>query len=148
MYVGGIPYSSAYYGRGVGFIHLDSVQCTGAELNLLSCSRGSVVTYCDHSDDAGVRCSSEKLDYCSNGAVRLRNGFTDFQGRVEVCYNKIWGTVCHDNWDYKDAVVVCRQLGYFGKFTDLGLHTAVIIIIVTVFVCIIIVLIYYLCIAL
>ena len=54
-------------------------------------------------------------DDCSYGDVRLVGSLqNEGEGTVEICINKIWGTVCSYGWDSKDATVVCRQLGYTG----------------------------------
>ncbi len=54
------------------------------------------------------------LAVCPEGAVRLIGSSTTntLQGRIEVCNQNEWGTVCGNSWGMEDARVVCRQLGY------------------------------------
>ena len=54
---------------------------------------------------------------CTDGAIRLADGPTSYQGRVEVCLNQEWGSVCDSNWTTADANVACRQLG-FSKYSE------------------------------
>ena len=49
---------------------------------------------------------------CRAGQLRLAGGHLKNEGRVEICMNNQWGTVCDDYWGSNDATVVCRQLGY------------------------------------
>ena len=48
---------------------------------------------------------------CSPGDVRLGDG-NILKGRVEVCVNGTWGTICDEHWTDSEATVVCSQLGY------------------------------------
>ena len=47
-------------------------------------------------------------------------GVTEFEGRLEYCFDDTWGTVCDDGWSTPDARVACRQLGYSTLGTFIG----------------------------
>ena len=42
--------------------------------------------------------------------IRIRDGDSHFEGRVEIYRDNKWGTVCDDSWDIRDAQVVCKEL--------------------------------------
>jgi len=44
--------------------------------------------------------------------VRLAGSRVPYEGRLEVYYNGIWGTVCDDYFDDTDARVACYSLGF------------------------------------
>ena len=134
--VGGTAYTSGHFGAGTGPIFLDEVQCSSSASQLLECSSRPILSHnCIHSDDAGVGCEGKHVikDFrrsefkvillififhcnllapCAYGQVRLVGGNIVNEGRVEICMNNVWGTVCDDSWGSADATVVCRQLGY------------------------------------
>ena len=93
--------------NGADQIWLSDVYCHGNETRLTDCTIPAFGTpNCTHAEDVGVSCPT-----CTQGAIRLEGG-TATSGRVEICNNDVWGTVCDDLWGTSDAQVVCRQLGY------------------------------------
>ena len=97
-----------------------------------------MIDFCNgHADDAGVKCAESKIQMiynqyspsneaslfyytfmhllildCTNNDIRLADGTSANEGRVELCVNGQWGTVCDDFWGTVDAQVVCRQLNF------------------------------------
>ena len=58
--------------------------------------------------------------------VRLIHGRTHEEGLVLIRQRHApimspspWGTVCDDGWDDADATVICRMLGFRGKWFNL-----------------------------
>ena len=41
--------------------------------------------------------------------MRLADGNAT-AGRVEICFSGVWGVVCDNHWDIRDARVTCREL--------------------------------------
>ena len=89
--------------------------CTGDEESLLDCGFSSMPS-CGKSDAVGVVCERA----CSDGDIRLAHGNSSYEGRVEVCVEGVWGTVCDEQWTTRDAEVICNQLNLtkYGKLVN------------------------------
>ncbi|XP_076629427.1 uncharacterized protein LOC143345828 isoform X2 [Colletes latitarsis] len=60
--------------------------------------------------------SDESSEHCDAPfELRLTNGSSPLEGRVEVRHHGIWGTVCDDDFSNAAATVICRSLGYGGR---------------------------------
>lgn len=59
---------------------------------------------------------------CNTGDIRLVGGADEFEGRVEVCYNNQWGTVCDIGYGLPEARAVCSQLGYSRNPSCINTH--------------------------
>ncbi|XP_041035499.1 scavenger receptor cysteine-rich type 1 protein M130-like [Carcharodon carcharias] len=95
----------AFFGEGIGSIWNDINECIGNEMRLSDCPVSSWGhLQCTHKNDAGVICSG------GHRQVRLTNGESVCDGRVEVYYGGVWGRVMDTEWNFNDADVVCRQL--------------------------------------
>jgi deleted-in-malignant-brain-tumors protein 1 len=90
--------------------------CDDGECILMSwrCDGGSP----DCDDGSDERNCEQFLE--GNFSVRLSDGPSAMEGRVEVRYRNTWGTVCDDGFSDVDARVVCATLGYSDVGRALG----------------------------
>ncbi|XP_014067169.1 lysyl oxidase homolog 3B isoform X4 [Salmo salar] len=122
---------SAKYGKGLGKIWLDNVQCNGGEKSIELCkSRGWGNSDCTHDEDAGVICKDERLpgfvdsnvidvqvDEDRVEEVRLRSVVPTkkmpvTEGVVEIKYKDGWAQICDVGWTPKNTRVICGMLGF------------------------------------
>ncbi|CAI8023561.1 Scavenger receptor cysteine-rich domain superfamily protein [Geodia barretti] len=86
---------------------IDNVTCSGDESSLQSCVH--VSTLLSSYPTVGVECLG--VD-CRSRGMRLAGGGTEAEGRVEVCFNSRWGTVCDNRWNENSTAVACKHLGF------------------------------------
>uniref|UniRef100_A0A8C0HAD1 SRCR domain-containing protein n=1 Tax=Chelonoidis abingdonii TaxID=106734 RepID=A0A8C0HAD1_CHEAB len=95
----------AHFGEGNGTIWSDTFHCEGTESCLWNCSRMALGNpACSPRDTARVICSGR------SEALRLLYGESRCNGTVEIFLHGMWSRVLDDQWDMRDASVVCRQL--------------------------------------
>ena len=96
------------------------MSCTGDESSLEQCSRNTLspssYSYRSYSV-ASVICQGNTTSQpeCSSGDLRLVGGKRESEGRVEICVEGFWGTVCDSGWSQREALVVCRQSGFGAR---------------------------------
>uniref|UniRef100_A0A8C6CL09 Scavenger receptor family member expressed on T cells 1 n=1 Tax=Moschus moschiferus TaxID=68415 RepID=A0A8C6CL09_MOSMO len=95
-----------HFGGGAAAIWPDQVHCAGTEPYLWRCPVSTLgAPACGPGDAAAAVCSGLP------DALRLRDGQSRCDGRVEVALDGVWGRVLDEAWDLRGAAVVCRQLG-------------------------------------
>ena len=103
-------------------ILLERVDCSGNESDISSCPTspiGQIVNpVCRESNRAaGVRCTI-RSGICVNDQTRLVDGPGFYEGRLEVCVNNQWMTVCDAGFNMAAAVFVCNE----GLYLDGSMH--------------------------
>ena len=59
-----------------------------------------------------IAAMSIQNNHCSDYDIKLVDGPSANEGKLLICINRVWGTLCNDNINSTDAAVICRQLGY------------------------------------
>ncbi|XP_067882919.1 scavenger receptor cysteine-rich type 1 protein M130-like [Heterodontus francisci] len=96
----------AHFGKGTGPVWKENYRCRGNETRLWDCPVSSWEQFsCSHENDASVICTDE------NWSLRLTNGASHCDGRVEIYCTGSWGRLQDRHWTLNDANVVCTKLG-------------------------------------
>lgn len=107
--------STPLYGLDSGLdpIILESVDCTGTEDDISSCPTSTIGQIsdplCRQSDRAAGATCRLKPGSCINNQARLVDGPSYYEGRVEVCIDNRWLTVCETGFDTVAADSVCTE---------------------------------------
>ena len=116
------------YGLNAGrdTVVLEDVQCIGNESNIANCSTSPIGQvsnpFCQEPNrTAGVICITAE-DYCAEGSVRLVDGPTFFEGRVEVCRNSQWLSVCDVGANTTHAITACDSRFHYGGELNIVFH--------------------------
>ena len=117
--LGAIPLTGSFFGRGNAPILTRFVRCTGYEMSLDECSfqqASPTSSSYSYGRVASVICQGNTTQpECNTGDTRLVGGERESEGRVEVCVQGFWGTVCDSSWGQREALVVCKQSGYGAR---------------------------------
>ena len=116
-----------YVKKGSGPVLLVNVECSEDSHTLSDCGHPGVgqKDYCSHDDDTKIRCfgklqlymicvSPLSITALLGNSLKIVNGTSEKEGRVEIYWKGRWSTICDNGWDDNDAVVLCKQLGYSG----------------------------------
>ncbi|XP_071503653.1 CD5 antigen-like isoform X2 [Diadema antillarum] len=94
-------------------IILDKVECVENDMHLSSCQFNvSNGRDCKHEKEVYIHCKLQEPTDPPLYSLRLQGGRTPSEGRLEIFYHGIWGTVCDDYFSAASAYVACRELGY------------------------------------
>ncbi|XP_072123038.1 scavenger receptor cysteine-rich type 1 protein M130-like [Mobula birostris] len=96
---------TSYFGEGNGPMWKDNYDCLGNESKIADCpvSAWGQVS-CSRGNEAGLICTDELW------SLRLNDGGSRCDGRVEVYDDGVWRRVQVKYWSINEANVVCRQL--------------------------------------